>query len=349
MRNPRIVFAAICAVLFVISSVLVLLLFNIERKAFSSATYKEAFANQGLYQRMPEILAGTLTTYLAQNGSPMPFLQVLTLEDWQSSIALLLPPEELQAMANNALDATFDYLNGRTHSAAISLLPVKTHLASDSGIQVVLQVLRRQPACTAEQLTQMALGLLGGQIVLCNPPDQAIGLMMPFVQSQLQSMTTLVPDEVTFISGATAGTPNDPRLQLNLVRSAIKLTPFIPAFLLLGIALFATHSLTDLLTWWGWPLMFAGGISVLVGLFGSPVVGEMLRLVIQTQGAIFIPPVLAASLAETARAVAGEMLTPVVIQGFILGFVGLGMVIVAALLGKRERDRISAATYSHPL
>jgi len=95
--------------------------------------------------------------------------------------------------------------------------------------------------------------------------------------------------------------------------------------------------------------MVAGGIRVLIGLFGSPVVGEVLRLVIQTQGAIFIPPVLAASLAETARAVAGEMLTPVVIQGFILGFFGLGMVIVAALLGKRERDRISAATYSHPL
>ena len=42
--------AAICAILFIVTSVLVLLLINIESKAFSSATYKQAFADQGLYQ-----------------------------------------------------------------------------------------------------------------------------------------------------------------------------------------------------------------------------------------------------------------------------------------------------------
>jgi len=106
------------------------------------------------------------------------------------------------------------------------------------------------------------------------------------------------------------------------------------------IAVFAVRSLVDWLTWWGWPLMFAGGISVLIALFGSPVVSGVLRLVIQNQGAILIPPVLAASLAETASAVARQMLAPVVIEGFILGIVGLGMVIVATFLAARERDKI---------
>jgi len=343
VRSLKNILAVICAVLFVLSTVLVLLLFNIERKAFSSETYKQAFADQGLYQRMPAILGTTLSAYLAENGSAVPFLQVLTIEDWQNSIALLLPPEELQGMANQALDATSDYLNGRTDSATISLLPVKAHLAGDSGTQIVLQVLRRQPACTAEQLTQMALGLFGGQIVLCNPPEEALGLMMPFVQTQIQSLTLAFPNEVTFIPGTASGTPNDPRLKLNTVRSTIKLTPFIPAFLLLGIAVFAVHSLIDGLTWWGWPLMFAGGISVLVGLFGSPAVSVILRLVIQNQGAVFVPQILAASIAETTGAVARQMLTPVVIEGFILGIVGLGMVIVAAFLARRERDRIIRA------
>jgi len=340
VQHLKIIFAAICAVLFVISSVLVLLLFNIERKAFSSATYKQAFENQGLYQRMPAILGTTLTTYVAENGSTVPFLQALTAEDWQNSIALLLPPEELKGMANNALDATFDYLNGRTNSATLSLLPVKTHLAGESGLQIVLQILRRQPACTSEQLTQMALGLFGGQIVLCNPPEEAIGLMMPFIQSQLQTMTAIFPNEVTFIPGVASGTPDDPRLKLNALRSAIKLTPFIPALLLFGIAVFAVRSLVDWLTWWGWSFMIAGGVSVLIALFGSPVVGGILRLLIQNQGVFPVPPVLASSIAETAGAVAGQMLTPIVIEGFILGFAGLGMVIVAVLLTKRERDQI---------
>jgi len=337
--------AAICAALFVISSVVVLLLFNIEQKAFSAATYKQAFENQRLYERMPAILGTTLATYLAENGATLPFLQVLTVEDWQKSILLLLPPEELKGMANNALDATFDYLNGRTSSAIISLMPVKTHLAGESGTQLVLQILGRQPACTTEQLTQMALGLAGGQIVLCNPPEQAIGLMMPFIQSQLQSMIAIFPNEVTFISSAANGTPDDPRLKLNAVRSAVKLALFLPLLLLFGIAIFVVRSLVDWLTWWGWPLMFAGGISVLVSLFGSPVIGGILQLVIQTQGATFIPPALAATIAETAGAVARQMLGPVVIEGFVLGIIGLGMVILATFLAARARPQVGSIGY----
>jgi hypothetical protein len=276
-------------------------------------------------------------------------LQVLTPEDWQNTIVLLLPPEELKGLANDTLDATFDYLNGKTDSATISLMPVKTRLSGDSGTQVVLEVLRRQPPCTTEQLTQMALGLLGGQIVLCNPPPEALGLMMPFVQSQMQSMLALFPDEVTFISGTASGTPDDPRWKLNAARSAIKLTPFIPVFFLFSIAVFAVRKLVDWLTWWGWSFMFAGGISVLVALFGSPLIGGVLRLIILNQGTLLIPPSLASSIAETASAVAGEMLGPVVIQGFLPGFAGLGMVIVAMLLAKRERDRILASANINPI
>ncbi len=336
MRSIGQVFAAICVLLFVISGVFVLLVFNIEAKAFSSATYKQAFEDQRLYERMPAMLGTILTTYIAQNGSAVPFLQVLTVEDWQNNITLLLPPEELKAMANNALDATFDYLNGTTSSAVISLLPVKAHLAGDSGMRLVLEILRRQPACTPEQLTQMALGFFGGQIALCNPPEEAIGLMMPFLQSQLQSMTAVFPDEVTFIPGTLSGTPDDPRLRLNTVRSAIKLTPFIPAILLVAIAIFAVRSIAAWLTWWGWPLLLAGGISVLIGLFGSPIIGGILQVLIQNQVAVLIPPVLASSIAETASAVTRQMLTPVLIQGLILAVLGSGMVILALFLPRSE-------------
>jgi hypothetical protein len=248
---------------------------------------------------MPEILGGTLAAYIAENGSAVPFLQILTIEDWQSSIALLLPPEELKQMGDQALDATFDYLNGKTDSATLSLVPVKTRLAGDAGTQMVLQIVRRQPACTPDQLQQMAVGLFGGQIVLCNPPDEAVNLMMPFIQTEVQAMVALFPNEVTFIPGTLSGTPADPRRELNTLRSAIKLTPILPALLLIGILLFAVRSLVDWLTWWGWPLMVAGGASVLLALFGSPIVAAVLRLVIQTQGVIFIPPALAATIAET--------------------------------------------------
>ena len=338
MRTLGHFLAALCAILFVVSTVIVLLVFNIEANAFSSATYKQAFEDQRLYERMPAILATALTTTLGPNINSVPFLRELTPEDWQNTISTLIPPEELKAMGNNALDATFEYLNGTTNSAVISLLPVKAQLVGPSGMNLVLQVLSVQPACTAEQLTQMALGLLGGQIALCNPPPEAIGLMTPFLQSQLQTMTGLIPNEVTFIPGTLSGTPDDPRLRLNAIRSAIRLTPFLPLLLLFGITIFAVRSLVDWLTWWGWPLTIAGVSSVLIGLVGSPLVGWILQLLIQNQGTVLIPPVFLSSIVETTTAVARQMLVPVLIQGAILGFIGFGMVILSMFLPRRPVD-----------
>ena len=333
-------FAAVCAILFIISGVSALLLFNIEEKAFSSATYKQAFENQGLYQRMPTILGEALTTFVTQNQSAVPFLTAVKTEDWQNIISTLLPPEELKAVADNALDSTFDYVNGKTNSATISLLPVKAHLAGPSGINVVSQILHLQPACTPEQLTQMAMGLLGGQVILCDPPPEALGLMAPFIQSQLQTMIAFFPNDVTFISDPRSGTPADPRLKLNTARYVMRLSVFLPLLFLFGITIFAVRSLRSWLNWWGWPLMIIGGISVLIALLGTPLVGWVLRFVIQNQRTIFVPPVLATSLGETASAVAQQMLAPVLIEGFILGFVGLGLVIIATLLVRRERNQI---------
>jgi hypothetical protein len=332
--------ASICAVLFILSSVVVLVLFNIERKAFDAATYKQAFETQGLYQRIPALLATTLADSIAQNPNAIPLIKALTVSDWETNISTLLPPEELKVAGDNALDATFDYLNGKTDSAVISLTPLKTHLVGDSGLRVVIQFLSIQPACTPEQLSQMALGLLGGQITLCNPPQEAMGLMAPFIQAQLQAMTSLIPDQLAFIPSTLSDTPNDPRLKLKMVRSAIKLTPFIPALLLFGVTLFAVRTLRDWLLWWGWPFILTGITGALVALIGSPLIGWILQLLIQNQGTILIPPVLAASIGETTSAVARQMLVPVAIEGFMLGLVGLGMVVMAMFLPKRPDIQI---------
>ncbi len=338
MRTLGQFLAATCAILFIISAVIALLLINTEAKAFSSATYKQAFADQHLYERMPEILATALTATLGQNINAIPFLRELAPEDWQNTIAMLLPPEELKTTADSALDGTFDYLNGHSSSAAISLLPLKTQLAGPSGMNVVLQILSLQPPCTVEQLTQMALGALAGQIALCNPPPEALNLMTPFLQSHLQTMTTILPNEVTFIPGTLSGTPQDPRLQLNRVRSLIKWTPLLPLLLLFALTIFAVRSLRDWLTWWGWPFMIAGVSSVLIGLVGAPLVGWILQLLIQGQGTIPIPPVLISSIAETTSEVAQEILLPVMIQGALLGFTGLGMALLGMFLPRRQAD-----------
>lgn len=335
MRELLKLLAAICSVILIITGVFVLLLFNFERKAFVSATYKQAFEDQKLYEQMPALLASTLQASISQNPSAFPFLKELSVEDWQSTIASLLPPEEMRALADGALDSTFDYINGKANSAAISLLPIKSQLVGESGVNVIQQFLKTQPDCTVEQLTQMGLGFLGGDIALCNPPAEATGFIEPLIQSQLQTISTAIPDQVTIIAETESGTPNDPRFKLHIARSAIHFSPFFVVLLLLVIALFAVRSLRDLLLWWGGPFLIVGVITLLIGLIGAPLVGWFLQFLIQTQGVTFIPSILASSIAETAGAVARQILIPVTIQGLVLTLIGLIMLAIGVFLGRR--------------
>lgn len=327
--------AAFCVVLFILVGVPVLILFNVERLAFESTTYKQAFENQRLYERMPSLLAATLSSTLSQNAGMVPFLRELTADEWVLTISTLLPPEELRAMTDQMLDSTFDYLNFRSNTIVISLLPVKARLGGEGGVSVVRQFLTTQPACTVEQLTQMALGLMGGNIILCNPPEEALGLLEPFIQSQLQTINTTFPNEISLVPGTESGTPNDPRLQLQLVRSALRFAPFFVFLLLLLIAVLAVRSVRDLMVWWGWPLLATGLISGIIALAGSPLVGWFLQFLIQTQIAGILPPVLASSIAETASSVASQMLSPVILQGFGMAVVGLGLLILSFMLPTR--------------
>lgn len=327
--------AAICTILFIITGVSSLLLFNIESRAFSSATYKQTFANQRLYERMPGILATTLSTTISQNQGMVPFLRELTVEEWQVMISTLLPPQELQAMTDQTLDAAFDYLNFRSNSVVISLLPVKAKLAGESGVFVVRQFLQTQPPCTVEQLTQMALGLLGGDIALCNPPEEALNLLAPFIQSQLQTINATFPNEIALVPGVESGTPQDPRLELQAVRSAIQFSPFFVFLLLLTIAVLAVRSLRDLMVWWGWPLLITGTAGAAIAMIGSPIVGWFLQILILNQGAVLLPPILASSIGETATAVASQMLVPAILQGGVIAIVGLLMVLAGMFLPRR--------------
>lgn len=335
MRLTLSILATLCAILFVITGTATLLLFNIEQRAFDSATYKQAFEEQHLYDRMPAILATAVQGMIAQNPAAYPFLKELSAEDWQATIATLLPPEELRAVADGALDSTFDYVNRKSDVAVITLVPIKARLAGQTGVNIVTEFLSTQPACTLDQLQQMALGLLGGNIALCNPPPEAMGLIAPFLESQMGTVAAAIPDQITIIAGTDSGTPNDPRLRLHMVRSAVRFAPYFVFLLLLAIAVFAVRSFRDLLTWWGWPLASTGFFSAIIALMGAPAMALFLQFIVQTQGFIPLPPLLAPTITETISGVAGELIAPVIWQGLTLAVIGGIMIAVTFLLPRR--------------
>lgn len=332
--------AGVSAVLFVITGVLALLFFNIERKAFSAETYKQAFENQQLYARMPRILADALTTAIAQNPQASTYLKSFTVQDWESAIAVIVPPEELKTLADSTLDSTFAYLNGQTNSAVIPLLPLKSHLVGPAGVDAVLQLLQRQPACTVDQILELTFALIGGgEVIFCNPPPDAVEIVRPLIESQLQLMISAFPGEIILISTARAGTPEDPRLELRIARAVMQITPLFPMIFLLGLTIFAVRGLIEWLNWWGWPFLFTGAISLLIALPGAFLVGFVIQWILESQIGGFTPPVLLSALRETVSAIASEILEPVVIIGFALSGMGLLMILLAAVLAYTQRDR----------
>jgi len=336
MDTFRKIVAGVCALFFVISGVFALLAFDIESKAFNSETYKKTFENQKLYERMPEILANALYTSVTRDVNADAYLKPLTVADWQATITALLPPEELKTITDDAIESIFDYLNGKSDAAVISLLPFKTHLAGPAGMEVIKQILQAQQDCTAQQLMQLGLGLLGGDIALCNPPKELMGLMTPLIESQLQVLIVTIPDEVALTSSARNNTPDDPRLQLDRVRALMKVTPFFPLFFLFSISVFAVRSLVDWLKWWGYPFFITGAICALFAWLGAPIFGFLVQRIFQNQGAGLIPPIFLSTLRETLSAVSGQILKPVAIEGLILATLGLVMVLAAAYVLKKD-------------
>jgi len=327
--------AWVCVFLLVITGASALFLFNIERRAFSAETFKQAFEKQGLYVRMPALLAETLHTSLAQNASTDPFLKTLTVEEWEAGIVFLLPPEDIKLISNGALDSFFAYLNNQSELVSISLVPVKNRLTGPQGIGVVRLIINAQPDCNAEQLFQMGLGFVSGNISLCKPPEEMMGLLTPILESELQAVTNAIPDEITLVSAETNSQVN-PRVRLNRIRIMMKLTVLLPLFLLFVLTVLIVHSFTDLLKWWGYPLFITGTVTVFFGFIGSPLLGVVIRGVLQRQGGSLIPPVLIPVLGETVSVVAGQLLMPVIIQGAILGTLGVGLIIGSIVMNIRR-------------
>lgn len=329
--------AGICAFLFIFTGVIALLFFNIERKAFFSGTYKQAFENQNLYQRMPAILANAVTTAVTQNPNLPTFVETLTVANWESTISSVLPPHEVKVITDEALDSIFNYINRRSDSVVISVIPLKSHLVGPSGVEVVKQILRAQPACTPEQLQAIALGFLtGGDILLCSPPEDVMALLTPVIESQIQVLSIAIPDQITLVSEVLSGTPNDPRLKLNNIRLVLLVSPLLPVIFLLAILVFAVRDLKGWLNWWGWPLLLTGMGSLLVAWLGSPVVGLIVKGFMQSRGAGLIPPILLSTLQETASSVTREILDPVALGGLLLAFLGFVMAVSALFVVRKQ-------------
>ena len=239
--------AGICALLFVVSVGIALLLFNAERRLFNEQAYIQALESQNFYDRLPALIAETITTSAGTedpNDAPA-FLKTLSPEDLENLIHVILPTDLRKSMVDQAITSVFEALNGKTESASLSLVDFKNYLGGPAGMEAVLQLLSSQPKCTFEQMAEMtASGLLGngGRIYLCNPPKEYVNssgryFFRSMIESTLQTVASSIPDEVPLLKPTGNDSPGTPPASLRVVRAVMRFSPLLPLGLLFLISL----------------------------------------------------------------------------------------------------------------
>ena len=200
--------AAVGVILFVLTLGVALVFFNAEKRLFNAQLYLDALESQNFYERLPALAAESIAAAPASEdpNSPRTHLSMLPAENWETVFRALLPADVSRPMTRQAITSVFDYLNGKNESASLSLVDFKAHLTGPAGTEALLAILRAQPPCTFDQITQLTLGSLFGQsteFILCNPSDELLSLFQPILQGQLQAIASTLPDSVDLTPNAT--------------------------------------------------------------------------------------------------------------------------------------------------
>jgi hypothetical protein len=283
------------------------------------------------------MLAEALTASTSQDSDLPLAIQGLTTRNWEASLRALLPPETLKTLGEKALRSLFDYLNGKTDNAQVSLAPLKASLTSDSGVQAVFLLLSTQPDCMLAQVAQMTLAIFERSVIqFCNPPSEIHSLITPAIELQLRITAAALPDQVTLAKQEYSSTKNDPREQLRIVRLLMRLSPLIPLTFLFSLTILAVRSFVNWLDWWGIPLFITGTLATLLGLTGAPIVGLILQQILVDNMPTYLPIILLDYGIELAAAMVNQLLKPMLWEGLLLTMIGIIMIAVSVPLKRKK-------------
>ena len=343
-RNPpslSSIFAQIIAViftaLFVTTALIALILFNVERQAFNPATYERALVNENFYQQFPALMGNVLSKNLG-NSAP-PFAKQMSANDWKILIDSLLPPEQLQTMTEDTITQFFAYVNGETQTFYISFAPFKQSLVSSNGLNAALTIIKSRPDCTLEQVARMITSF--GQ-ELCNPPAQALQLATPFIQTLLKEVAAAIPDQVV-LNSTDAATQQANIERLKILRLVMRLSPLIPLALLFAITLLVVRSFKSWLNWWGWPLLLTGLPGAVIGFGGAPLFRTMMERAVSQRLPVDMPLEVMDAIRKVVDSALREMLKPAGWEGLFLFVASTCMVLIAAFLHQREKEKVEAS------
>jgi len=244
--------ATLLALVFVCATVLLLNLRSADAVLFDPLTYQLALAETNTWLKLPDLITAEVV-HLRESepgaGSDdlgATLYRSLEPQDLRNLARLLLPPTEVQRLAEDALEQGFAYLEMRQDQVVLDLTALKRNAAGKSGAQ--------------------ALEILAGGLPECGEPGCPSSTQV-MAEFDPKALVAEVPDEYPLIEGAE---DPDPREELAATRAALGFAPLVLVALLAVVCLFGARSRAGWLRWSGVPLLVAGLIAIGLGISVGP-------------------------------------------------------------------------------
>jgi hypothetical protein len=346
--------AVVCAVVFVFVAIAVVFFHPIGTRLLQARTYQEAIAAEGIYNRLPALVADGVGHTLdaggrkagrANDDADEPATQVLgqlTPADWETALAAVLPPAYVRHETESALDQLFAWM----HSAApnpvvnVSLAELKRRLEAPETEEAFVRILQTKPPCTAEQLQSS-----GGLSLGCCPPPEQMPRVREAFRKAMRGAAEQVPDRMDLCTGLTAGDASsgvlrawtEARARLQRFERWAQWSPVAPMALLLLIAAFAVRSFRGWLLWWGVPCLIAGAVSAVFALPTAPAARWFLSHFVVSRLSAQVPAVILDAGFGLMTTVVQNLLGAALKTAVILAVGGLVAVILAAAFRSRPK------------
>jgi hypothetical protein len=274
MRGCLRFLALMVAFLFIVSTALAFLMFNLARVTRDRDAVKQAIDGERLLRDTLLQLANDAVQQQAQATGLPPIDQDVL----RRSITQIVPPGWVGVQTNAAVDALFDYLEDETMSSpelVIHIAPFMASLRGEPGRQAIQTVAQSLPVCAGPQFYP-SLRIDRFEIPLCIPPEINVSLMTAQIHNVLNFVLDAYPvlvgeDTIRWRFLDEALVSPDIRSGFEQFRWLYRLSQdwawllwLIPLACLFLLLLLDVRSLATFGHWWGWSMLIAGLFTIVL-------------------------------------------------------------------------------------